>query len=93
MYIGTFIGIGTTEDLKCYLHKNNISAIATPNTVQFIEIDNVKYHGGWMKPVGEDITALLVTIDQITEEEYNAIFGTIEKAKRLKLLMNRLKNR
>lgn len=47
-----------------------------------------------MKPVGEDITALLVTVDQIIEEEYNAIFETIEKkAKRLKLLMNQLKNR
>lgn len=26
--------------------ENNISVIATPNTAQFIEIDNVKYHGG-----------------------------------------------
>lgn len=39
-----------------------------------------------MKPVGEDITALLVTVDQITEEEYNAIFETIEKGEEVEVI-------
>lgn len=82
----TFIGIGTTEDLKCYLYKNNISVTATPNTAQFIEIDNVKYHGGWMKPVADGITALLVNVESITEEEYNAIFETIEKGEEVDII-------
>jgi hypothetical protein len=79
----TFIGIGTTDNLFCYLAKNKTLITTTENMAQYIQIGNNFYHATWMRKGTEDIESEIVDVIEITEEEYNDIDSTIDKGEEI----------
>ena len=74
-----FIGIGTTDDFRMYLPSSKIPVACDARFVEFIQVNGILYHAGWMyKTKAADIVAELVDVIEISEEEYNDILATIQ---------------
>lgn len=76
----TFIGVGTTNDLRKVQEKHNILVFADESDAQYISIDDVLYRANWFTPVTSDkfeyVTATITTIE---EEEYESLKATIDE--------------
>lgn len=79
----TFIGIGTTDNLYRYLDKNKTLITTTENMAQYFQIGNNLYHATWMRKGVDSISAEVVDVIEITEEEYNDIESTIDKGEEI----------
>ena len=74
-----FVGIGTSDDLKCFLQSNRVLITCNEKLAEFIQINGICYHASWMrKSKATDIQAELVNVIEIGQEEYEDINSTIQ---------------
>lgn len=78
----TFVGIATSLDLRRYQHRHKILLVCDEAKAQYIQCDDKLYHGRWMLPIATDIINYdIVDVIQITQEEYDILFESIETGK------------
>ena len=74
----SFVGVGTSEDLRRYQAKHRIIVVTTEDYTQYIQHDEKLYKDDWMAPVTSDTEYIAAKVSVITESEYNAICEAID---------------
>lgn len=75
----TFIGVGSTYDLRKYQSKHNVIVTSDDNSAQYIQHDEKLYRDSWLAPLSTDsIEYEIVSIITIDKEEYDELVQAIE---------------
>ena len=80
----TFVGIGTTKDLRKHQKKHNLMLSATEDEAQCISINEELFKDTWMVALSTDeVTAEPATIKAITKEDYDALLDAMERGEEI----------
>ena len=75
----TFIGIGTTHDLRKYQEKHKILLTSTEDDAEYIQIDEMLYHDNWLNPIQTDrFEYQNADVTAIETDVYEALAESIE---------------
>ena len=70
----TFIGVGSSADMRRYQRKHRILLGCDEQSAQYIQIDNTLYRADWMIPADKTtISFKQAKIIEIDENEYNTL--------------------
>ena len=74
-----FIGIVCSNEYVTYQPQNNTLSLSNDQVGQFVEYKGKLYRDTWMKPLPDNLSYeyFMVTVEPITEEEYNILYDSI----------------
>lgn len=82
----TFIGIGTSYDLRVWQSKNKVMLIADINDAEYIQINDNLYHDDWMRiPQNKNYDFENVKVVTIDYEEYSIIYDSIDRGEEIEI--------
>lgn len=82
----TFIGVGSSADMRCYQKKHRILLGCDEQSAQYIQIDNTLYRADWMIPADETtISFKQAKIIEIDKNEYNALKKASENGENIEV--------
>lgn len=81
---GTFIGIGTSYDLRRYQVKHRIILASDEDDAQYIQVGDTLYRDEWLSPLPEGAeVGTEVRIIVIDETEYNVLYEAMESGEEI----------
>ena len=82
----TFIGVGSSADMRRYQRKHRILLGCDEQSAQYIQIDNTLYRADWMIPADETtISFKQAKIIEIDENEYNTLKKASESGENIEV--------
>lgn len=79
-----FVGIATSLNLLRYQHRHKILLLCDESKAQYIQCNDKAYHARWMLPINTNaIDYENVDVIQISKEEYDILFESIEAGKEI----------
>ena len=74
-----FIGIGSSQDLRCFQNKHKVLLNCFERNAQYISCNGKLYRDSWMRGIDPSfVECEFAKIYEISEEEYNSLFQVIE---------------
>ena len=75
----TFVGVGSTYDLRKYQAKHNIIVTSDENSAQYIQHEEILYRDSWFAPLSTDsIEYEIASVIAIDQEEYDELVQAID---------------
>lgn len=76
----TFVGVGTSLDMRMFQLKHRIILACTEEKAQYIQCNDKMYRALWMVPVNNDkVEYEILDVISIDKDEYDILYDAIEK--------------